>query len=755
MHKAVVARCFLMFVLLVLLFVPGSPPRVSSAAAAALPGGDGEALPEESAQPLPAWAVPSATWTREQIYYNSEDYPGDQTQVSLQLDSSDSPHVLLTLIDVPGFAVGYARRDGATWQISVLDTGTSPDFLGLDLDSGDSPHAVYVAADGHVRYARLSGSQWLTETVAAGVRPALALDSGDVPHVVYWDQAAQTLVHATRDGAGWTSEVVGPAVTDPYPSLAMDAQDHLRLCYSGSNGKLIYAAFDGSSWQQELIAGDDGVPRDNCSLALDGSGNPQVAFHLDIGGLIGDLNYAKRETDGWSVESLELYSVDGGSGLLVDSAGLPHISYGLNATDYAGVYYQYYDGQAWQKEYVDTGIFIFDSSLAFDSAGQPVIVDYRRPWTWVECFFHTRTPDNGTLSGRVFQPAPTGILPVPEASVTAGEFPPAWTDTNGDYALDLTAGTYDVTFAKPDYITITKTNVLVNENEVTTVNVPLIPTECWNTNQVCTNELVNLIPILGIPSEVSGFLNSLCTFTDRRANGDDLGALTALLPGLVDIVDIPGLADALDVLEGFVTCLEGVLYDALEAICGPDAASICQQMFSRSLWRIATGGRSDVLIVLLKMLPDGDTASPSSSPNLLDAVEVHVYGPGGHLGLVDGHVEHTLPTSYLFRAGGAYQLAILEGVTGPDELEIHGLSAGSYRLILVNPQSDGTGSLVTYESVPTAAGAVASITLDPDTTDFTLALDQDGDGTIDDYQPPDTVETVMPFAVYLPLVVRH
>ncbi len=750
MHKAVVARCFLMFVLLVLLFVPGSPPRVSSASAAAFPGGDDEALPEEPAQPLPAWAVPSATWTSESI---TTTLGFNNVYVSLQLDSAERPHVVFA--DSFNYRVWYAYRDGTEWQISVVDTGVDFDYgeldsMALDLDSSDSPHAVYATYDGHVRYAHLSGSQWLTETVAIGHYPTLAVGSGDVPHIVFWDQAGQTLVHASRDGTGWTSEVVAPAVTNPYPSLVGDAQGHPRLCYSGPNGKLIYAAFDGSSWQQELVDGDDGLPRNNCSLALDGAGSPHAIFNRTPGAE-GELIYARREATGWSVETIDFQGVEKGNGLAIDSAGLPHITYFRSTWGYWGLYYQHYDGQAWQKDYILPGQPAYNSSVAVSSAGQPYVaanVNYI-------CRFLTRLPDNGTLSGRVFQPAPTGILPVPEASVTAGEFPHAWTNTNGDYALDLTAGIYDVTFAKPDYITITKTNVLVNENEVTTVNVPLIPTECWTPNQVCTNELVNLIPILGIPSEVSGFLNSLCTFTDRRANGDDLGALTALLPGLVDIVDIPGLADALDVLEGFVTCLEGVLYDALEAICGPDAASICQQMFSRSLWRIATGGRSDTLIVLLKMLPDGDTASPSSSPDLLDAVEVHVYGPGGHLGLVDGHVEHTLPTSYLFRAGGAYQLAILEGVTGPDELEIHGLSAGSYRLILVNPQSGGTGSLVTYESVPTGAGAVASITLDADTTDFTLALDQDGDGTIDDYQPPDSVETVMPFAVYLPLVVRH
>lgn len=305
MHKTGIASCFLVFVLLVLLFVPGSPLHASSAAVAALPGGHVDALPEELAPPLPAWAVPGATWTREQIYYAPDGGPDNQTQVSLQLDSSDSPHVLLILIDGPGYAVGYARRDGATWQISVLDTSARADFLGLDLDSSDSPHVVYATYDGHVRYAHLSGSQWLTETVAIGQYPTLVVDSGDVPHVGFWDPTGQTLMHATRDGTGWTSEVVAPAVTDPYPSLAVDAQGHPHLCYSGPNGKLIYAVFDGSSWQQELIEGGDGLPRQNCSLALDGSGNPQVAFHLDVVGLIGDLNYARREMDGWSVESLE------------------------------------------------------------------------------------------------------------------------------------------------------------------------------------------------------------------------------------------------------------------------------------------------------------------------------------------------------------------------------------------------------------------------------------------------------------------
>ena len=97
----------------------------------------------------------------------------------------------------------------AHWQIDVVDSGGLTNSLVLDVE--DQPHVSYFhAASGTLRYARLAGSVWLTETVpmagGGGAFSSIALDSAGRPHIS--SASADTIYYAYATDAGWDSETV-------------------------------------------------------------------------------------------------------------------------------------------------------------------------------------------------------------------------------------------------------------------------------------------------------------------------------------------------------------------------------------------------------------------------------------------------------------------------------------------------------------------------------------------------------------------
>ncbi len=118
----------------------------------------------------------------------------------------------------------------------------------LTLDGDGHPHIGY--ADGpDLKYARWTGSTWVSQTVDDSGEMydiSLALDA-TAPytlHIAYyngWPNA--TLKHAYRTEQGWISETVdSEGVVGQYASLALDGngQPHIAY-YDWTNGDLKYA----------------------------------------------------------------------------------------------------------------------------------------------------------------------------------------------------------------------------------------------------------------------------------------------------------------------------------------------------------------------------------------------------------------------------------------------------------------------------------------------------------------------------------
>ena len=385
--------------------------------------------------------------------------------------------------------------------------------------------------------------------------------------------------------------------------------------------------------------------------------------------------------------------------------------------------------------------------------------------TWDDVTIATlgSTPNIGSVTGTTYKPhTVTGLWPCSAVTVYAGGGRTTISDDRGNYDLSLPSGTHDISFTKTGYHTQTFEDFLVEGGEAEALDVWMLSADCWGSDQVCFNELVNVIPYLGAPSELGGALNSLCVANHRiEENNDRLGALTVLLPALVDFVgvlyDVPDVI--VDTFDGLIACVEDVAYTWVEALFGPEGA----REFSRNLWKsmFPVGP----LVVSIES-HTSETAAVEPETTQIEPLELHIYSNGQHLGVLGGDIEHTIPSSYLFRMGNRYQIAIIKSATADYELRIEGNTSATYDMTVVRANTDAThaaaqaqpnaaGTLLSYQDLIATNGSRASLALSPDTVHYALQMDHDGDGHVDSYVFPDSTEQIQLASVYLPLAVRN
>jgi hypothetical protein len=198
-----------------------------------------------------------------------------------------------------------------------------------------------------VLLASYDGTHWTIEPVlelAAGrtVRyVSLAIDGLGWPHIACGDflnSDDAPIRYASRDGAGWTHQVVesGGSFSEYGLNIVVDSQHRPHLVYrhhrSGYTSR--YAWFNGVSWVKESWGSEGYFP----SIALDGSDRPHVAY---IGN--GRLGYALRNEIGYAEDngtSLIAQTVDaavgdslaGQLGLALGNRGTPWLAYAKGNT---------------------------------------------------------------------------------------------------------------------------------------------------------------------------------------------------------------------------------------------------------------------------------------------------------------------------------------------------------------------------------------------------------------------------------------
>src|SRR5947209_4872779 len=127
---------------------------------------------------------------------------------------------------------------------------------------------------------KLERRQLLSAALANAAAVSMAFDSGGVLHAAYYDSVQHDLIYAQRDAAGaWSAATtvdVGPSVGSQL-SLALDGSGNPGIAYyDAANGNLKYAHLAGGVWATSIVDAKGDVGQ-NPSLAFDGGGHPLIS----------------------------------------------------------------------------------------------------------------------------------------------------------------------------------------------------------------------------------------------------------------------------------------------------------------------------------------------------------------------------------------------------------------------------------------------------------------------------------------------
>jgi hypothetical protein len=180
------------------------------------------------------------------------------------------------------------------------------------------------------------------------------------------------LALAVAVGASWQLETVEELSDSDsgYCSLVLDSSGYPRLAYLGNDVDIRYAAWDGAAWQLETVEVLSNPYAGYCSLVLDSSGYPRIAYKGDGN----DIRYAAWDGAAWQFETVEGLNNNnsGYCSLVLNSSGYPRIAY---KDDNHDIRYAAWDGAAWQLETVEelSDPYAGYCSLVLDSSGYPRI----------------------------------------------------------------------------------------------------------------------------------------------------------------------------------------------------------------------------------------------------------------------------------------------------------------------------------------------------------------------------------------------
>jgi hypothetical protein len=218
---------------------------------------------------------------------------------------------------------------------------------------------------GHMRAGR-KGRNWnwrAAATVAASLAALLLLASGAL--------AAWPAPHKVSTGT---------TTANQNPQIALDGSGNPNVAWQANDGstrQVYYAENTGSGWTAQKVS--TGITTNNLApqIALDSAGNPNVVWYGNDGSGW-QVYYAENTGSGWTPQKVSTGITTDNSvpQIALDSAGNPNVVWFGNDGSTYQVYYAENTGSGWTPQKVSTGTTTNNDApqIALDSAGNPNVV---------------------------------------------------------------------------------------------------------------------------------------------------------------------------------------------------------------------------------------------------------------------------------------------------------------------------------------------------------------------------------------------
>jgi hypothetical protein len=257
---------------------------------------------------------------------------------SLALDATGQPHVAFVGADG---SLQYARRDGTTWNVMTVDAGTETNQPVLRFDPAGCPHIAYVRG-GTLKYASLTGSTWMTETLGTTthIEVDLAFNAEGVPYV------ANGAVYMHQDEDDW---VIGalPDERSGDTQIVFGTDGTLHVAYKTYDETTMtivvdHATYNGT-WTVERATN---YANYNIDFALDTSNIPHIVTTSTCGKCPITAYYVTKVGSIWTSTLFGGYYLQPSTlALAVDSEAAPHIAYTTYTNPSRAYYTELRDGE--------------------------------------------------------------------------------------------------------------------------------------------------------------------------------------------------------------------------------------------------------------------------------------------------------------------------------------------------------------------------------------------------------------------------
>jgi len=267
--------------------------------------------------------------------------------LALDVDGMGNAHfaIVAPMVEPNQFYVGYfSYGNYGIGESKFIDDNVTPFAPSIAVDQSGCVHVTY-SKQGNLMYTTNLGGVWSESAVISGepssdpypfendFETVVGVDTNDVVHICY--STHNQIGYATNASGAWANETLynWDAGGDSF-DLVVDSHDNVHLCFNGimnstAGPGIVYGYNSGSGWSLETVAKTDRVDFVTCSIDVNRTGSPRIAYRspvlLDSGY---DLRFIEETSGSW--HESEIASVGqqmGACHIVVNDEDTPYVAF--------------------------------------------------------------------------------------------------------------------------------------------------------------------------------------------------------------------------------------------------------------------------------------------------------------------------------------------------------------------------------------------------------------------------------------------